>query len=207
MSWTANLAYISAGGVRDHRPDMQFVFGYGSLAARSGPLVNRRFQRHGFVADLPGFDRTWGVAMDNRHDLPGYKYYTDAAGRRPAAFVTFLDLRSADTGTATVNGLCLPVGEAELTELDRRERNYERVDVSDRIDAGGAQVWVYLGSAAGRARLEEGRRRGTAVIDAGYLQAVEAGFSALGEAEHRLCRPSLEPHGLPVAELTRHQLP
>jgi hypothetical protein len=121
--------------------------------------------------------------------------------------VTFLDLRPSDAGAATVNGVCLPVGEAELTELDRRERNYDRVDVSDRIDAGGAQVWVYLGSAAGRARLEAGRHGGTAVIDANYLRAVEAGFSALGEAEHRLCRPSLEPGGLRLAELTRHQLP
>jgi len=197
--------------VRDHWQDMasrpQFVFGYGSLAARSGLAVSRRFQRHGFVADLPGFARTWGVAMDNRHDLPGYKYYTDAAGGRPAVFVTFLDLRPSEPGWATVNGLCLPVGEADLIELDRRERNYERVDVSDRIDAGGAPVWVYLGSAAGRARLEAGRRGGTAVIDANYLRAVAAGFSALGEVEHRLCRPSLKPSGLPVAELTRHQLP
>jgi hypothetical protein len=188
-------------------PRPQFVFGYGSLAAPSGPSVGRRFQRRGFVADLPGFARSWGVAMDNRQDLPGYKYYTDADGRRPAAYVTFLDLRPSDTTTAGVNGLCRPVGETDLIELDRRERNYERVEVSDRIDAGGAQVWVYLGSAAGRARLEAGRNGGTAVIDANYLRAVEAGFSALGEAEHRLCVPSLAPGGLPVAELTRHQLP
>ena len=145
--------------------------------------------------------------MDNRQNLPGYKYYTDADGRRPAAFVTFLDLRPSDTTTAGVNGLCLPVGEADLIELDRRERNYERVDVSDRIDAGGAHLWVYLGSAAGRARLEAGQRGGTAVIDANYLRAVEAGFAALGEPEHRLCRLSLEPGGLPVSELTRHELP
>jgi hypothetical protein len=185
----------------------QFVFGYGSLAARSGPVLRRRFQRHGFIADLPGFARTWGVAMDNRHDLPGYKYYTDEAGRRPAAFVTFLDVRCADAATAAVNGLCLPVGESDLLELDRREHNYERVDVSDRIDAGGAQVWTFMGNAAGRARLEAGRRLRRAVIDAHYLRAVEAAFWGLGEAEHRLCRPSLEPGGLPVAELTRHELP
>jgi hypothetical protein len=184
----------------------QFVFGYGSLAARSGTAVSRGFQRHGFVADLAGFARSWGVAMDNRQNLPGYKYYTDAGGRRPAVFVTFLDLRPSHTTTAGVNGLCLPVQETDLIGLDRRERNYERVDVSDRIDAGDAQVWVYVGNAAGRARLEAGRGRGTAVIDANYLRAVEAGFWTLGEAEHRLCQPSLEPGGLPVAELTRHQL-
>lgn len=183
---------------------LQFVFGYGTLTARAGPVPNREIQRQGFVADLPGYARTWGVAMDNRRDLPGYKYYTDAAGRRPAAFVAFLDLRPS--AGAAANGLCLPVEPADLVQLDRRERNYDRVEVTDSVDAGGARVWVYLGSAAGRARLRAGRRAGTAVIDANYLRTVEAGFAALGDAEHRACRPSLESAGLPVAALTRHEL-
>ena len=52
----------------------QFVFGYGSLTARPGPVPTRELKEHGFVADLTGLRRAWGVAMDNRHDLPGYKY-------------------------------------------------------------------------------------------------------------------------------------
>ena len=38
----------------------------------------------GFVCDLHGYRRQWGVAMDNRRDLPGYKHYTDEFGLRPA---------------------------------------------------------------------------------------------------------------------------
>jgi len=184
-----------------------FVFGYGSLAAELPFVPGREPREEGFVADLPGFARGWGVAMDNRRDLPGYKYYTDRAGRRPPVFVTFLDLVPADGDGAAVNGLCRPVAESELVALDRRERNYERIDVSDRIDAGGARVWAYLGSVAGRARCDAGRAAGTAVIDASYLRAVTAGFAAMGEAEHRRCRSSLEPRGLPVTELVRHDLP
>ncbi|MGZ4295803.1 MAG: gamma-glutamylcyclotransferase [Solirubrobacteraceae bacterium] len=149
--------------------------------------------------------------MDNRHDLPGYKYYTDAGGRRPEVFVAYLDLvAAADDAGAAVNGLCLPVDGAMLEALDRRERNYERVDVSDRVaaaGAGGVRVWAYVGSVEARERLAAGRREGTAVIDAGYVRTVEAGFAALGPREHAACRPSLEPGGLPVLELRRHELP
>ena len=186
----------------------QFVFGYGSLTARPGPVPTRELKKSGFVADLVGLCRTWGVAMDNRRDLPGYKFYTDVAGDRPQVYVAYLDLVAApDDPAAAVNGLCLPVDHRLLSELDRRERNYERTDVSDRVAAGGARVWAYVGSAAARERLAAGRRDGTAVIDAGYVRTVEAGFAALGAPEQAACRPSLRPGGLPVLQLTRHELP
>lgn len=147
--------------------------------------------------------------MDNRHDLPGYKYYTDPGGQRPAVFVAFLDLRPVPDGDGSgVNGLCLPVDDAALARLDLRERNYERIEVSARIqaDTGGARVWAYVGTAAARERLQIGRREGTAVIHGGYLAAVSEGFAALGEAEHRQCEPSLHPGDLAVRALTRHDL-
>jgi gamma-glutamylcyclotransferase (GGCT)/AIG2-like uncharacterized protein YtfP len=194
----------------------QFVFGYGSLTARPGLVVTRELKEHGFVADLAGLRRTWGVAMDNRSNLPGYKYYTDPAGRRPEVFVAYLDLvPAAADGAARVNGLCLPVDDGTLEQLDLRERNYERTDVSDRLaDSGlsalggtdGARVWAYVGKAAARERLAEGRRAGTAVIDAGYVRTVEAGFAALGDDELAAVRTSLAPGDLPVVELTRHEL-
>jgi gamma-glutamylcyclotransferase (GGCT)/AIG2-like uncharacterized protein YtfP len=187
----------------------QFVFGYGSLTARLGRVVTRELKEDGFVADLAGLRRTWGVAMDNRRDLPRYKYYTDASGRRPGVLVAYLDLVASPAGdpATRVNGLCLPVDDATLEQLDLRERNYERTDVSDRIAAGGATVWAYMGMAAARERLAEGRRIGTAVIDAGYVRTVESGFAVLGEDELAACRASLDPGDLPVVELTRHELP
>ncbi len=187
------------------------MFGYGSLTARPGLVLTRELKEHGFVADLAGLRRTWGVAMDNRRDLPGYKYYTDARGQRPSAYVAYLDLVDAPQDPeAKVNGLCLPVHDAVLEQLDLRERNYERADVSDRVVSGalqGARVWAYIGMAAARERLVEGRRTGTALIDAGYVRTVEAGFAVLGDEELAPVRASLHPGDLPVAELTRHELP
>lgn len=183
----------------------QFVFGYGSLVAGSGSAPTRRRHPAGFVADLPGHRRGWGVAMDNRRDLPGYKYYTDADGRRPAVYVAFLDV--APEPGESVNGLCLPIGRAELEVLDRRERNYRRVDVSELIEAGGARVWTYMGSPSARERLRTGRAAGAAVIDAHYLAAVRAAFAWLGAAEEEACDGSLHSDGLPVVALRRHDLP
>jgi Gamma-glutamyl cyclotransferase, AIG2-like len=144
--------------------------------------------------------------MDNRRDLPGYKYYTGSGGDRPAVYVAFLDVRETDAPDRRTNGLCLPVEEHQLAELDQRERNYARQDVSDRIDAGGARVWTYVGTPDGRERLARGRRTGAAVIDAGYLQTVEAAFGALGQSEQEAAQASFDPGEIPVIELMRHEL-
>lgn len=136
------------------------VFAYGSLVGtRSHPSRPARVR---------GVRRTWGVAMDNRVELPGYKVYEDpATGERPAVFVAFLDL--ADDPSSTVQGVVLDVDPAGLGAFDDRERNYDRVAVETE---DGIEAWAYRGSAAGRARLDEGLRTGTAVVDAAYLEAV-----------------------------------
>jgi cation transport regulator ChaC len=180
----------------------EFVFGYGSLA---GPAADGRF-----VAALRGHRRRWGVAMDNRRDLPGYKYYTDAGGGRPAVFVCFLDLVVDEATGAAVNGVCAPVTADALAALDLRERNYARVDVSADVTRGGdeaGRVWAYVGTDAGRVRFMRGVRAGWAVIAAGYLATVRDAFAALGPEHARAARASLDPGALPVSELTRHELP
>lgn len=188
------------GSVRD------YVFGYGSLAV-SEPVPGRRRRPEGFVADLRGLRRGWGVAMNNVVDLPGYKCYLEPDGRRPALSVCFLDIEPDPSAQARVNGVCTPVDAADLAALDRRERNYERLDVSDRLaDADGVRVWAYRGSADGRARFAAAVRAGTAVIHAGYLEAVRAAFRSLGPEEWAACAASLDPGGLPVADLVRREL-
>jgi hypothetical protein len=181
------------------------IFGYGSLAALPAGGLTRAPSPDGFVADLHGYARGWGVAMDNRVDLPGYKRYRTPAGDRPAVHVCFLDIAPADG--ASVNGVCLPVDDVQLAGLDDRERNYVRRDVTDRIGgAPGARVWTYVGAAAGRERLARGRRDGDAVIAASYLDGVTAAFAALGADEARVCAPSLDPGGIPVVDLVREDV-
>jgi hypothetical protein len=75
----------------------------------------------------------WGVATDNLRSIPGYKMYLSRSdGSRPAVYVAFIDIEPDPS--SVVNGVVLPVTPAELELLDRRERNYDRVDVSGQIE-------------------------------------------------------------------------
>jgi hypothetical protein len=175
-----------------------YVFGYGSLA---GP------REDAYVTQLRDAVRVWGVAMDNRRDLPGYKYYVLAGtDERPDVCVTYLDL--ADRPGGMVNGVCRKVGAETLAGLDRRERNYARVDVSERVGVAHGQVWAYTGLAESQERLRAARAEGRAVIARGYHDAVLRGFEALGGAELDRFRDSTEePDGLPLLALERVELP
>ncbi len=175
---------------------MQFVFGYGSLAADlpgSQPAV------------LRGRRRGWGVAMDNRVDVPGYKHYRlRADGSRPAVFVAFLDL--FDDAAASTHGLCVPVVDAQLPGLDHRERNYDRIEVTDQVTPARGIVWAYVGSATGRRRLRRAREQQVAVISRDYLARTRAAFAALGPAARADFDASAAPGDLPVWDLERVEL-
>jgi Gamma-glutamyl cyclotransferase, AIG2-like len=142
--------------------------------------------------------------MDNARDLPGYKHYTDADGRRLPVFVCFLDVIGDGPPSASVNGLCVPVDAARLAALDARERNYDRRDVSTLVEAAGARVWTYVGRRDARLRMRWAVGAGRAVIHAGYLDTVAAGFQALGAGEYEAAVASLSPGRLPVVPLVRH---
>jgi hypothetical protein len=172
--------------------EQQFVFGYGSLAAAAD----------GRRARLEGHRRVWGVAMDNRVTIPGYKAYRlRADGSRPAVFVAFLDV-VADPRAVT-DGVLFAVDGAVLSALDARERNYERVDVTDAVDAARGTVWAYVGTAAGRGRLRRGRDGGRAVVSREYLERTRASFAALGAAALAEFERTAALDGLPVWELER----
>jgi hypothetical protein len=181
----------------------QHVFGYGSLtlygltAERAPPRAVR----------LRDHRRTWNVAMDNTLDLPGYKHYlSDDGATRPEAFVTFLNVLAAP-GWA-VNGVLLEVDDEQLAALDRRERNYERVEVGELLDEPlDGRVWCYRGSPAARERFELGLARGTALVDARYRDAVREGFALLGAGALAEFDASTDAPRCPVAPLRRVDLP
>jgi hypothetical protein len=141
---------------------VSWVFGYGSLV-RDGAVP----------CELPGYRRYWGVAMDNRVDIPGYKHFEDERGGRPPVYVCFLDLR--EDPRSTVHGVVVEVDDLEA--LDARERNYDRVEIE--LDLPG-RAYAYIGSPEGRARRDHGLEEGTARISRQYAEQVEAGVAALG---------------------------
>jgi len=191
-----------------------YVFGYGSLAAHPAGLVRAGASdegrvAEGFTAELLGHQRWWGVAMDNRQTVGGYKAYLDDRGLRPAIDVAFLDLRPSHEATLGVNGLCAPATAAELAALDARERNYRRVDVSGSLSirAGSDRVWAYVGLETARERAQRARARGTLVVHRAYRELVESGFAALGPAALAQYHETTAGPDCPERALTRIDLP
>jgi cation transport regulator ChaC len=176
----------------------EFVFAYGSLL-RAGT----RLEQPAAPCVLRGYRRGWDVAMDNRRTIPGYKYYMDAVtGERPEVYVTFLNIRR-DHG-ARVNGVVFPVDAATLATLDRRERNYEREDVTELLDGSfDGRVWGYVGTADARRRYETGRGAGTAVVSAQYVRKVRDDFASFGPASLEAFDATTEELGVPVRDLCR----
>jgi hypothetical protein len=183
---------------------VEHVFGYGSLALLGGRALSRTPSPDGYVTDLLGFERRWGVAMDNARDLPGYKRYLLPDGSRPRVHVAFLEVVARPRGR--VNGVCLPVTDEALAELDRRERNYVRRDVTDRLAHAVGRTWAYVGSQAGRRRQRRARAADRLVIAQAYRDAVTAGFQALGAAELEAAQASLATGDTPVWDLERVDL-
>jgi gamma-glutamylcyclotransferase (GGCT)/AIG2-like uncharacterized protein YtfP len=177
----------------DHCPDPQFVFAYGSLAA---DLAG------GHVAELCGHRRCWGVAMDNRVDVPGYKHYRlRADGTRPAVCVAFLDLMPDER--AVTSGVCIAVDAEQLPALDRRERNYDRVEVTGAVAAARGTVWAYVGTAVGHERLRRARDAGAAVVSRDYLERTRAAYAALGARALAEFERTADVGDLPVWDLER----
>ena len=173
---------------------MDRVFGYGSLL----PTGATALVPDARPCTLAGWQRSWGVAMDNCVDLPGYKHFVTPAGERPALMVAFLTI--APQAGARVNGVAFPVADDELPGLDDRERNYRRVDVAEDVEADlPGRVWAYAGADAARERFETGRRKGRLAIASSYYERVLGGFDLLGERE--LFARLTEPMPAPVVEL------
>jgi len=167
----------------------QYVFAYGSLAGLRGR-----------TGRLCGYRRVWGVAMDNRATIPGYKYYRRRAdGSRPEVFVAFLDI--VKDGAAVTRGILIGADDLALRALDARERNYDRIDVTTAVPDAPGVVWAYRGSAAGRERLSIARRRGSAIVDLRYVAGVRAAFD-----EHGL-HEEVGAEDLPLMDLERIDLP
>src|SRR4051812_31236067 len=135
-----------------------YLLAYGSLVAdlperarpgHSGEPSAAEWKpgRDPYVRRVRGFRRQWGVAMDNRVDLPGYKFYVrSSTDERHEGHVAFLDL--VEDPDAAFDGALFEVSESDLVALDARERNYSRADITTNVIDPPGPVIAYAGTAA-----------------------------------------------------------
>ncbi|WP_019504636.1 gamma-glutamylcyclotransferase family protein [Pleurocapsa sp. PCC 7319] len=161
-----------------------FVFGYGSLVNWDNlqQYLGRKLTPglDFVICGLHNFHRCWNIAMDNRLDLPNYKYYIEEqTGNRFNGFVTFLNIRFDQD--KTIIGILFRVSEPELENLDQRERNYQRIDITHLINrAIQGKAWVYLGLEQAKNRYHEGLQKNCTAISQEYFDLVNDAYYSLG---------------------------
>ena len=187
-----------------------FIFGYGSLVdvhSLSQYLGRQLRSPSDFTyCHLKNFRRCWNVAMDNRVDLPGYKHYIEReTGRRPASFVTFLNIRP-HPGT-TILGILFRVGDRELHLLDRRERNYTRIEVNRALDrAVRGSVWTYIGLPEAKHRYRQGLNQNSAIVSQDYFNKVYTAYTSLGRAALANYTATTDTLAVPIVALDRRDI-
>ena len=184
---------------------MPSVFGFGSLvdAARLRVFLGRD-NLDVQVVTLRGYRRRWNVATDNLRTFSRYKYYIDPkTGERPPVFVTFLNI--VPDPDSAITGVLFPVDDELLLKLDRRERNYQRVDVTEHIEQPvDDTVLTYIGLPEAITRFKQGYAQGQAVIRRDYYELVTAAFGAIGPDELQAFHATTDlPDKLPLRDLVR----
>jgi len=182
-----------------------FVFGYGSLVNLSN--LERYLGRElildvdFFICGLHNYRRCWNVAMNNNLDLPNYKYYRDRiSGNRPNYFVTFINIRSAQDNT--IFGILFKVSPAELENLDQRERNYHRIDITNELNINiEGKAWTYLGLASAKQRYQTGLQKHSAVISSNYFNLVRDAYFSLGDRYWHSYMATTDQPEIPIVDL------
>ena len=162
-----------------------WVFGYGSLvspvsmAITIGRIVE--LSTDVAVAHLDGYGRRWNYgSLHKRGD------WHDGDVEITRGLVVSLGLKAA--ATESCNGVAVRVTADELAQLDWRERDYERTDVTDQIRLEGpainGRIVTYVPRASAIDRYERARDDGRAAIERRYWDLVHRAFDELG-AGHR----------------------
>lgn len=156
------------------------MFGYGSLVELIEPLVEDDRVFPAVPGRLHGFRRFWGAAMNNWEADDAAKHFVDpGSGLKPRIRVAYLDIE--ERAGSTVNGLAIPADAGRLAELDRREVNYSRIDVTAAFRPGIAhRVFAYVGTDAARERGREEAPDAPVHVSRQYVSRIRRAFAALG---------------------------
>jgi hypothetical protein len=160
------------------------VFGFGSLvevAALADYLGRAPFAAEEFhLCRLAEYRRSWNIARDNTEDIPGLDHFVrGGTGARIDGFIVSVNIVAAPG--AWVNGIAFRATADEIATLDRREANYDRIEVTDLIDsAPGDRVWAFRGKAECEKRYADGIAAGTAMINSAYHTVVHLAFESHG---------------------------
>ena len=184
-----------------------WVFGYGSLVSPEsfGHTLGRGFHRgvDFHPAVLRGHGRRWHYGVMS---LVGRSDEHDGSTR--SWTIVALGIAAADG--ETTNGVIGWVADDELPSLDARERNYDRVDVTDLTDVSRpveGRIVTYVPQREPIAHYEAARDRGEAAVERRYWDLVDGAFAELGPGEQRRYHDTTPPPDIPIVAMRRDSVP
>ena len=182
------------------------VFGYASLvsAESASATLGRPVPTPLRPARLRGWRRRWSQARDNHR---AEKTFALPDGSLPD-YCLGLNVERGEDDAGPVNGVLIELREAELDRLDIREIRYDRVEVTDLIEAEGPLPERVITYTAKQANFAPEPPPGTIIL-ATYAAAVEEAFEALGPGELEHYRACTGPHPAErvAATLVRDAIP
>ncbi len=178
-----------------------WVFGYGSLV---DPLsLGNTLQRKVVIgvdfleAELAAWGRRWNYGVghvDGRWQTADGRLVDDGV---------IVALGLVASAAERTNGIVARVSPEELAFLDHRERDYDRVDVTDSVTVSsggidGHRVVTYVPRPPAIERYEVARDAGQAGIRSTYWGLVDAAFAVLGPDRLARYRSSTPDPDVPV---------
>jgi len=130
----------------------------------------------------------------------------DESGRMQSWTVVALGVVAS--ATETVNGIIGWVSNEELVRLDRRERYYDRVDVTSAVTVHEAadiagQIVTYVPRYEPREHYERARDGGAAAVDQRYFDLVDRAFGDLGADRRERYHATTPAPDVPVLRMKR----
>lgn len=189
------------------RSDRAWVFGYGSLVSPSSLAATLGREVHpgaGWAeATLHGWGRRWNYGIGHVHGL-----WADEHGDEHRVTIVALGIVAAAEERS--GGIVVAVDADELARLDRRERHYDRVDVTGSIEVRGADgpgagepVMTYVPREEAIGRYRRARDEGRAAVEQRYWDLVDGAFAALGPDRLERYRATTPAPDVPVRPLRR----
>jgi len=186
-----------------------WIFGYGSLVSPTAmaTTIGRTVAAEKVaIAHLDGYGRRWNYGSLHLRGDWHHEGVDVTEG-----LVVSLGLVAADTETC--NGVIVRVTSDELAQLDWRERDYRRTDVTDLIRLDDDQrdhrrdrqrverVMTYVPRPSTVERYEAARDRAQAGIRLSYWDLVSGAFGDLG-GDHLARYAATPPPDVPVVDMT-----
>jgi cation transport regulator ChaC len=156
-------------------------------------------------AEIAGYGRRWNYGV---RAVTGETIEADGSSKE----WTIVVLGLTESADETTNGVIGWVEPDEIEALDRRERNYNRVDVTELatlhhgVSVDGPIV-TYVPRPEPLEKYEEARTAGVAAVEERYWNLVDRAFADLGADRHERYHSTTPAPDVPIVAMRRDKVP